>query len=52
MNISGTLLTTDRQLTTSDGRLIKWITGFTVDADFVESPYISEDWLIRKENES
>ena len=44
MNISGNLLTTDRKLTTSDVRVIKWLTGFTVDADFVESPYISEDW--------
>lgn len=46
MNISGTLLTTDRKLTTSDVRVIKWLTGFTVDAEFVESPYISEDWLV------
>lgn len=45
MHINGTLLTTDRVLTTSDVRLIKWLTGYTVDADFVESPYISEDWL-------
>ena len=44
MNISGNLLTTDRKLTTSDVRVIKWLTGFTVDADFVESPYISDDW--------
>lgn len=46
MNIHGNLLTTDRQLTTSDVRLIKWLTGYTVDADFIESPYISEDWLV------
>ena len=46
MNISGNLLTTDRKLTTSDVRVIKWLTGFTVDADFEESPYISEDWLV------
>ena len=45
MHIHGTLLTTDRTLTTSDVRLIKWLTGYTVDADFYESPYISEDWL-------
>jgi hypothetical protein len=46
MNIKGVLLTTDRKLTTSDVRVIKWLTGFTVDADFEESPYISEDWLV------
>jgi hypothetical protein len=45
MHIHGTLLTTDRVLTISDVRLIKWLTGYTVDADFVESPYISEDWI-------
>ena len=41
-----TLLQTDRKLTTSDVRVIKWITGMTVDAIFEESPYISSDWLI------
>lgn len=45
MHIHGALLTTDRVLTTSDVRLIKWLTGYTVDADFIESPYISNDWL-------
>lgn len=44
MHIHGTLLTTDRVLTTSDVRLIKWLTGYTVDTDFIESPYISDDW--------
>ena len=46
LNIKGTLLQTDRKLTTSDVRVIKWITGMTVDAIFEESPYISSDWLI------
>ena len=45
MHIQGALLTTNRVLTTSDVRLIKWLTGYTVDAEFYESPYISEDWL-------
>lgn len=52
MHIHGALLTTDRVLTTSDVRLIKWLTGYTVDADFIESPYISKDWLNVTENES
>ena len=46
LNIKGTLLQTDRKLTTSDVRVIKWITGMTVDAIFEESPYISSDWLV------
>ena len=45
LDINGTLLQTDRKLTTSDVRVIKWITGMTVDAVFYESPYISKDWL-------
>lgn len=48
MNINGWLLQTDKVLTTSDVRVIKWLTGFTVDADFTELPYISEDWYISK----
>lgn len=52
LNIKGLLLQTDKKITTSDVRLIKWITGYTVDADFIESPYISEDWIKIKENEN
>lgn len=48
MNIKGNLLQTDRKITTSDVRLIKWLTGFTVDAIFEESPYISRDWLFEE----
>lgn len=44
-NISGTMLKIDQKLTTSDVRIIKWLTGMTVDADFEESPYISEAWV-------
>ena len=50
MHIHGVLLTTDRILTTSDVRLIKWLTGYTVDAEFIESPYISEDWFVNNSN--
>lgn len=48
MNINGWMLKTDKRLTTTDVRLIKWITGFTVDAEFVECPYMSADWKIKK----
>lgn len=49
LDINGVLLQTDRKLTTSDVRVIKWITGMTVDAVFEESPYISEDWFVKLE---
>lgn len=47
LNINGWLLQTDRELTTTDVRIIKWLTGFTVDAKFVELPYMQEDWLCK-----
>ena len=48
-HISGQIIKTDEKLTTSDVRLIKWLTGMTVDADFIESPYISDCWQEKKE---
>ena len=45
--ISGKIIKTDQILTTSDVRLIKWLTGMTVDADFYESPQISSFWWIK-----
>ena len=47
LDINGWLLQTDRELTTTDVRIIKWLTGFTVDAKFVELPYMQEDWLCK-----
>lgn len=46
LDINGYMFQTDRKLTTSDVRVIKWITGYTVDAEFVESPYLQKDWLV------
>ena len=46
MHIKGKLIKIDEPLTTTDVRLIKWLTGFTVDAIFTESPYISEKWVV------
>ena len=46
-NISGKLIKIDEELTTTDVRLIKWLTGYTVDARFVESPYCSEKWITK-----
>ena len=33
-----------KRMTTSDVRVIKWLTGLTVDVDFYESPYLSDFW--------
>lgn len=43
--ISGNIIKIDEVLTTSDVRIIKWLTGYTVDANFTESPYINESWI-------
>lgn len=32
-------------VTTSDVRVIKWLTGMTVESDFVESPFLSDYWM-------
>jgi hypothetical protein len=42
--IQGYLVKTDQKLTTADVRVTKWLTGMTVDADFVESPWLSDFW--------
>lgn len=47
--ISGNIIHIQQDLTTSDVRLIKWLTGYTVDANFYESPKISKDWVKNKE---
>ena len=47
-NISGKIIKIDEPITTTDVRVIKWLTGFTVDAPFTELPYISKKW---KQNE-
>lgn len=47
-HISGKLIKINEPITTSDVRVIKWLTGYTVDADFFESPYISESWVENK----
>lgn len=44
-HINGKLIKIEQEITTSDVRLIKWLTGYTVDAPFVELPYISKDWV-------
>lgn len=44
-HIHGNIIHISQPLTTSDVRLIKWLTGYTVDADFYESPLISETWV-------
>lgn len=43
-NISGNIIKISDELTTADVRVIKWLTGYTVDAEFVESQYLSKRW--------
>jgi hypothetical protein len=43
-HIKGHIIKTDVKLTTADVRVTKWLTGMTVDADFEESPYLSDFW--------
>jgi hypothetical protein len=42
--ISGKIIKIDKKLTTADVRVIKWLTGYTVDADFEESNFLSDEW--------
>lgn len=42
--ISGGLIKIDEKISTADVRVIKWLTGYTIDADFYESPYLSDNW--------
>lgn len=47
-NISGKLVKIEDELTTTDVRLIKWLTGYTVDARFRESPFCSDVWVKKR----
>ena len=43
-NINGNLIIINKKITTADVRVIKWLTGYTVVAPFVESNYLSIEW--------
>jgi len=43
--ISGGLIKINKPITTADVRVIKWLTGYTVDANFFEAAYLSSEWL-------
>lgn len=45
-NLSGKFIKIKDKITTTDVRIIKWLTGYTVDADFIESPYMSKKWIV------
>ena len=47
-HISGNIIRISKKITTSDVRVIKWLTGYTVDADFYESNKISDEWFKNK----
>ena len=44
-HISGKLIRIQEPITTTDVRIIKWLTGYTVEATFIESPFMSKKWL-------
>ena len=44
-HINGKLIRIQEPLTTTDVRIIKWSTGYTVEATFVESPFMSKKWM-------
>ena len=43
-NIHGNIIKINKKITTADVRVIKWLTGYTVDADFFESQYLDDAW--------
>lgn len=43
--IKGWLIKINERISTADVRVIKWLTGMTVDADFYESDQLSNRWL-------
>lgn len=45
-NISGYIIKIDKQLTSADVRVIKWLTGYTVKANFTESNFLSDEWKL------
>ena len=45
-NIKGNIIKIYNKITTADVRMIKWLTGYTVDANFVESPFLSNRWSV------
>lgn len=45
-NLTGYFIQLNKnKVTTSDVRVIKWLTGMTVANDFVESPFLSDYWM-------
>ena len=45
--IAGYLVKIDEKITTTDVRVIKWLTGYTVIAPFYESNFVSKKWYRR-----
>ena len=45
--IKGWVIRITEKITTADVRVIKWLTGFTVDANFEESSELSNKWKVK-----
>lgn len=46
LNISGKMIEIKQKITSSDLRVIKWLTGLTIDCDFKEVEFLSDNWKI------
>ena len=44
-NINGYTIHIDKQVTSADLRVIKWLTGYTIESDFVEITELSDEWI-------
>jgi hypothetical protein len=44
-NITGKVVKINEKITSTDLRLIKWLYGYTVDCDFDEVEFMSDNWL-------
>lgn len=44
-NISGKMIKINQKITSSDLRVIKWLSGYTIDCDFIELEYLSDNWI-------
>ena len=44
-NINGYVIHIEQQVTSADLRVIKWLTGYTIDSNFIESTELSKEWM-------
>ena len=47
-NMSGYIIKIDKTITSADYRMVKWLTGYMVDAKFVQNEHLSDEWKEEK----